>query len=71
MKQQANLFALISYWSQIEADSWELGSQAIEKPMDDQEPPCDVAGGPLWHSLYCEGHLEAFPHCTKQASYNE
>jgi len=38
-------------WSQIEADNWELASQAIAEPMDDQEPPCDAAGGLLWHSL--------------------
>jgi len=42
---------LISFGSQIEADNQELASQAIEEPMDDQEPPCDMAGGPLWHSL--------------------
>jgi len=50
-QHQANLFPLISYGSQIEAANWELGSQAIKEPMDDQEPPCDEAGGPLWHSL--------------------
>jgi len=53
--QQANL----SNGSQIEADNWELVSQAIEEPMDDQEPPCDVAGGPLWHSLDSQDNWKA------------
>jgi len=39
--------------------------------MDDQEPPCDVAGGPLWHSLDSQDNWKTLTnfHCYQLLSF--
>lgn len=64
-QQQANLFTLISYGGQIDANNQELVSQPFEESMDDHEPPCDVAGGSLWCSLDLQDALVHYVNLAK------